>query len=342
MLTLDRSTCRTQEKVQGRQNGPAPATLSLDLDNRWSYLKTHGDAGWEQAPSYVPLVVPRVLDILDRLDVRITWFIVGRDAEMPENLESLQAIVRANHEIANHSYKHEPWLHLYPSSELEAEIRQAEVSITKATGIRPVGFRGPGFSYSQQTLEILAARGYIYDASLLPTFIGPVARAYYFLTARLPRAERRKRAALFGTLGQGFRPNKPFWAKTNAGPILQIPVTTLPLLRTPIHVSYLLYLSRFSERAADLYCSYSLALCWITGTHPSWLLHPLDFLGPDEAPDLSFFPGMDIPSATKVSRVSRWLKMLRAEYEVCTLRDYALRYAPSVSDTRNLPRTNCG
>ncbi len=23
------------------------ASLSLDLDNKWSYMKTHGDAGWE-------------------------------------------------------------------------------------------------------------------------------------------------------------------------------------------------------------------------------------------------------------------------------------------------------
>ena len=25
------------------------ASLSLDLDNKWSYLKTHGDAGWAHA-----------------------------------------------------------------------------------------------------------------------------------------------------------------------------------------------------------------------------------------------------------------------------------------------------
>ena len=26
------------------------ASLSLDLDNKWSYLKTHGDAGWDSFP----------------------------------------------------------------------------------------------------------------------------------------------------------------------------------------------------------------------------------------------------------------------------------------------------
>ncbi len=40
------------------------ASLSLDLDNRWSYLKTHGDASWESFPSYLDLLVPLVLDML--------------------------------------------------------------------------------------------------------------------------------------------------------------------------------------------------------------------------------------------------------------------------------------
>ena len=31
------------------------ASLSLDLDNQWSYMKTHGDAGWEALPTYLPL-----------------------------------------------------------------------------------------------------------------------------------------------------------------------------------------------------------------------------------------------------------------------------------------------
>ena len=35
------------------------ASLSLDLDNKWSYLKTHGDPGWESFPSYLGILVPR-------------------------------------------------------------------------------------------------------------------------------------------------------------------------------------------------------------------------------------------------------------------------------------------
>ena len=40
------------------------ASVSLDLDNLWAYLKTHGDPGWDDYPSYLLTIVPRVLDLL--------------------------------------------------------------------------------------------------------------------------------------------------------------------------------------------------------------------------------------------------------------------------------------
>ena len=58
------------------------APLSLDLDNKWSYLKTHGDASWEDFPSYLDYLVPRVLAELERRDLTITFFIVGKDAKV--------------------------------------------------------------------------------------------------------------------------------------------------------------------------------------------------------------------------------------------------------------------
>ncbi|MGZ0174718.1 MAG: hypothetical protein ACKVHE_34900 [Planctomycetales bacterium] len=58
------------------------ASLSLDLENKWSYMKTHGDAGWASFPSYLDIVVPRFIDFLNKRDLKITVFIVGQDAAM--------------------------------------------------------------------------------------------------------------------------------------------------------------------------------------------------------------------------------------------------------------------
>ena len=68
------------------------ASLSLDLDNKWSYMKTHGDAGWETFPSYLDAIVPRALKFLNERDLNITFFIVGQDAALDKNREALAQI----------------------------------------------------------------------------------------------------------------------------------------------------------------------------------------------------------------------------------------------------------
>ena len=86
------------------------ADISLDLDNKWAYLRTHGDESWSEYPSYLPYVVPKILEILRGVSLKITVFVIGQDAEREENRECLQEIVADEHEIANHSFNHFPWL----------------------------------------------------------------------------------------------------------------------------------------------------------------------------------------------------------------------------------------
>lgn len=310
-------------------NGPTRslASLSLDLDNKWSYMKTHGDAGWEEWPSYLDLVVPRVLEILARRGLRLTFFVVGQDAALASNREALAAIAAAGHAIGNHSFRHEPWLHLYREEQIEGEIRTAEEAIEAATGRRPRAFRGPGYSLSQATLRVLVRRGYLYDASTLPTFLGPVARAYYFLTSRFDEAERQRRKALFGNLRDGLRSIRPYRWDVDGTPLVEIPVTTLPLLRIPIHVSYVLYLGAFSPALARLYFRASLALCRASAVEPSILLHPLDFLGAEDEAQLAFFPAMRMPRARKLALAEDCLELLQRRFQVLSLDAHAERIA---------------
>ena len=128
--------------------GKPLASVSLDLDDLWTYLKTRGDPAWEARPSYLPAFVPQALNLLDRLGLQITVFVVGADAVRPANLPHLRAIAERGHRIGNHSFSHECWLHLLTPGQLEAEVVRAEEAIVEATGQRPVGFRGPGFSWS--------------------------------------------------------------------------------------------------------------------------------------------------------------------------------------------------
>lgn len=300
------------------------ASLSLDLDNQWSYMKTHGDAGWETFPSYLDVVVPRVLTFLQERRRKITFFIVGQDAALAKNRDAIASIAAAGHEIANHSFNHEPWLHLYSKDELVEEFYKTEKAIVDVTGKRPVGFRGPGYSLSPTVLEVLAERDYEYDCSTLPTYIAPLARAYYFFKSpQMTAEEREKRKKLFGKLSDGFGSLKPKMITTAGRDMVEIPVTTFPIVKTPIHVSYLVYMSTFSRAAALLYWRSALAACRLTGVQPSLLLHPLDFLSGDDAADLKFFPGMNIPIEEKLSFVSDALAIYAEHFDIVNMRAHA-------------------
>lgn len=300
------------------------ASLSLDLDDLWSYLRTRGDPSWEGRPSYLPEFLPRVLEVLDRLGMKITFFVVGFDAARTVNRPHLRAIAERGHEIGNHSFAHECWLHRYSRAELEADIEKAEEALYAATGRRPTGFRGPGFSWSPDLFEILARRHYLYDASTLPTFLGPLARLYFLASTDLGPEERKQRDALFGSFRDGFRPNKPYcWRLPGNQTLLEIPVTTIPVIKTPFHLSYLVYLSRFSVALMRAYLHSALAACRVLGVEPSFLLHPLDLLSGDQVPQLSFFPGMDLPARHKERLFSEVLEVIASSFEVKTVGEQA-------------------
>jgi len=276
------------------------ASLSLDLDDKWTYLKTHGDAQWQSLPSYLEVVTPRILDMLRRHGLTITFFVVGQDAALESHRDVLASIADAGHEIANHSFHHEAWFHLHSEDHIAQEIALAEEHIERATGHRPVGFRGPAYGVSKATLRVLARRGYCYDASALPTFIGPLARAYLLLGSRLTPEERAQRAALFGGVRDVLRPIRPYYWDVGGERLLEIPVSTMPLLRLPFHFNYVLYLAATSRRLAEWYFRTALRLCLATGAAPSLLLGPLDFLGEEEETDLSWCPAMNLSRQYKL------------------------------------------
>lgn len=311
-------------------------SLSLDLDNLWTYMRIHGDAGWDRFPSYLDVVVPRFLEFLADRDLTITVFVVGKDATIDSNVDALRQIADAGHEIGNHSFMHEPWLHRYADDAIEAEIGLAHQVITEATGSIPVGFRGPGFSLTPAVLKSLNRHGYLYDTTTLPTFIGPVARRYYFRSTQLSPDEREERSALFGSFSDGFQANRPYQWAVEQGHILELPVTTFPYVKVPFHFSYLLYLAGVSERLARSYFTAGLKTCRISRLGPTLLLHPLDFLGADDAPELAFFPGMDTGASEKIDRLGIYVDRLAADFDIGPVGRYANALATTPLKTRTL------
>ena len=312
------------------------AGISLDLDNQWSYMKIHGDEGWDSYPSYFDIFIPHILKVLDELDLKITFFIVGKDTENEENKKYLRMITDRGHEVGNHSYHHESWLQTYSFEKIEKEIIAAENAIFNATGHRPNGFRGPGFSWSIDLLKVLESRGYLYDASTLPTYLGPLARAYYFAKSDLSKEEKKSRKELFGKFSEGFRKLKPYnWDLGNGKKIMEIPVTTMPIFKLPFHLSYLIYLGNISMPLMKIYLNIALFLCKLTKTRISFLLHPLDLIGGDQITQLAFFPGMNVNSNQKVNVFKMVIGTIQKKYNLENMSVYFKSF--SNSNLKSLP-----
>jgi hypothetical protein len=105
--------------------------------------------------------------------------------------------------------------------------------------------------------------------------------------------------------------------------MLEIPVTTMPVFKAPFHLSYLLFLSRFSGLLMSFYLNCAIYLCKMTGTAPSFLLHPLDLIGGDKLTALSFFPGMGLASEEKSRAFCKVIKTMARHFDLSDMSTHA-------------------
>lgn len=201
-----------------------PLNLSLDLDNKWSYLKTAGRPAWKEYPSYLPNACGHIASLLSQAQIHSTIFVVGQDLLSREGVQAVQQLALAGHDLGNHSFHHEPWLHLYDREKIAYELDKTDELLAQIGGRHTMGFRGPGYSDSPLVHAALVERGYRYCASQMSSCLGPVARGYYFLRTGLKRDQRRGREKLFGSFVAGFGKNRPYQLGLGAPKPTAVPI----------------------------------------------------------------------------------------------------------------------
>ncbi len=318
------------------------ASISLDADNLWSYKRTHGDADWIERPSYLMALAGRMNEFFSAHAIQPSVMVVGADAAAADGPDFIRALLDMGCEVGNHSFEHEPWLHLYTPEQLRDEIKRTEDAIVAAGAPKPRGFRAPGFSMSPDLMRALVELDYDYDCSVLATWIGPLARQFYLRTNHdLTDEEREQRKGLFGALSDVLLPNKGFtWkaAGNDGRPIslTEIPVTVFPIAKVPMHASYVIYLSGYSMPLAKAYVAASLTACRVSGTEPSLLLHPLDLLDASDAPGLQFFPGMNLPLAKKREVLALVINEMKKHWRLTNMAEHARATAIRATQERDI------
>lgn len=88
-----------------------------------------------------PKFTPRILDILDKYDIKATFFMVGKEvARYPDVVKD---VVRRGHAIGNHTYTHPHNIELDTRGQVVRELSKCEDAIERTAGIRPHLFRPP-------------------------------------------------------------------------------------------------------------------------------------------------------------------------------------------------------
>lgn len=105
----------------------------------------------------------RIVSVLQRYDARATFYVPGVTAR--ERPDVFRELLAAGHEIAHHGYAHLPTHTLDPAGERD-ELERGLDALADL-GVRPAGYRSPGWELTPVTLALLPDLGFAWDSSLM-------------------------------------------------------------------------------------------------------------------------------------------------------------------------------
>jgi peptidoglycan/xylan/chitin deacetylase (PgdA/CDA1 family) len=102
-------------------------------------------------------ITPRVLDLLDRAEMKASFFLIGERAQRHGALA--REIIARGHAVENHSHRHSACFACFGVARMRREIGEAQAAIADVTGVAPAFFRAPFGIRSPLLAPALAASG---------------------------------------------------------------------------------------------------------------------------------------------------------------------------------------
>jgi peptidoglycan-N-acetylglucosamine deacetylase len=308
----------------------ACAAISSDIDTLHSI---YGGIGCRRVAGYsrteLRMGLESFSDFLAGYEARATLFVVGQDLEHEPSRDAFRAVVRQGHEIANHTMTHAQGFRLLSAADKERELAAMERACERVLGVRPVGFRSPGWNVGDDTLPILQRRRYLYDSSVFPTSLMPLLKVMHWRSMSSRRPEERT------TLGHSrymaapavpYRTRSDTLARRGRDGILEFPITVVPGVRLPFFATWLVATGLGVFRR-----SYSLLRAF--GRPIQFMFHLSDFVDYGHPDLLDQVPGtrdgvyvprsLRLPLSQKLDLFRRALDLIAADHELVTLQQWA-------------------
>jgi peptidoglycan/xylan/chitin deacetylase (PgdA/CDA1 family) len=144
------------------------ASITVDVDGV-AGLACRPGGPWEgrltsrSEHEYVWRGLERVLEVFDRHDAVATFYVPG--VTVLERPHVFAELLAAGHEIGHHGHRHLPTTSLDAAGEREELVRGLDA--LAGIGVRPAGYRSPGWELTPATLALLAELGFTWDSSLM-------------------------------------------------------------------------------------------------------------------------------------------------------------------------------
>lgn len=113
--------------------------------------------------------VDTYLEIFDRYNVKVTFFVLGFIAENHSKL--VKKIYENGHEIASHGYAHQ-LVYKQTEKEFYSDVKKSKELLEDIIGDKVIGYRAPSWSIIDKSLwalDILEDVGFRYNSSIFPT-----------------------------------------------------------------------------------------------------------------------------------------------------------------------------
>jgi len=278
-------------------------TIQVDLDGLWVVKRLLGLDGAIEPDPVFEIGLDRLLALFGEFGIKATFFVVAEDLKSEAKTRKLKEIADSGHEIASHGMTHR-YLNSIPESDRFDEIVSSKKAIEGVFGTKVSGFRAPGFAINKDASAMLLEAGYLYDSSVLGTYLAYLVELFSGLSY--------PKWAMMTAPASPYISSPDDIFKRGKGGIAEIPVTTLPLLRLPIHFSY-------AALGGRLYCRFMKTV--LKNENPrfvNYLFHPLDLLdGRSIKIDAKVY-GLAKDSRTKMSMASDILGFFKDRYHIVT------------------------
>jgi peptidoglycan/xylan/chitin deacetylase (PgdA/CDA1 family) len=216
------------------------AAVSIDLDGIGHYHRIHGLAPQPQdaaaAHAVHDVALARAEDFARANRLPLTLFAIGEDLARTESAAVLRALASRGHAIENHSLSHHYDLVRRSAAEIAREVEEGQRAIERAVGVRPAGFRAPGYTVSDALFDALEALDVRFDSSVFPC---PPYHAAKALVMAAMRLRGRRSASVLDTPrvltapARPYRPGKP-WFRRGRRSFVELPIQVTPRLRLPV------------------------------------------------------------------------------------------------------------